>query len=477
MEIQAQEAAQNDTQILYEASMRGCVATLNTLIQNDPLILHKISLTPFTETPLHISALLGHVEFTKAIVSQKPQLVAELDSFKRSPLHLAAAEGHSEIVKELLIANKDVSMVADQEGRIPLHLAAMRGRVEVIKELISAKPESIFEPIRAETALHFCVKLNHLDALKVLVASVDDEEFLNSKNFEGNSILQVSTMLQQYETTSYLLSVPKMRVDLNSFIKNGFPAFGGSCRNGTTRSNLQKNPIKETTTKVQTTQSPQKLKSIITSFLKWRRLINYKSDRHEKMRGNLMVLASLIAKMSFQIATSPPGGYWQADATNLKEETCPKGVCSAGTSIHAYTHENEYHLLTFVNTVSFSASISIILWLISGVLVGILLFLEIKEFKEERISEKMQNREKTEMEIQAQEAAQNDTQMPYEASMRGCVATLNTLIQNDPFILHKISLTPFTETPLHISAVLGHVEFTKAIVSSVRMSPNQAQLK
>ncbi|XP_044497569.1 ankyrin repeat-containing protein NPR4-like [Mangifera indica] len=315
-------------------------------------------------------ALLGHVEFTKAIVSQKPQLVAELDSFKRSPLHLAAAEGHSEIVKELLLANKDVSMFTDQEERIPLHLAAMRGRVEVIKELISAKPESIFEPIRGETALHLCVKLNHLDALKALVPSVDDEEFLNSKNLEGNSILQ---------TTIYLLSGPKMRVDLNSLIKNGFPAFDGSCRNGTTRSNLQKNPIKETTTKVQTTQSPQKLKSIITSFFKWRRLINYKSDHHEKMRGNLMVVASLIANMSFQIATNPPGGYWQADATNLKIETCPKGVCSAGTSIHAYTHENEYHLLTFVNTVSFSASLSIILWLISGVplrnrvFVGILL--------------------------------------------------------------------------------------------------------
>ncbi|XP_044497574.1 ankyrin repeat-containing protein BDA1-like [Mangifera indica] len=177
--------------------------------KNDPFILYKISLTRFTGTPLHISALLGHVEFTKAIVSQKPQLGAELDTFELSPLHPAVAEGHSEIVKELLLANKDSSMFTDQEGRNPLHLAAIRGRVEVIKELISAKPESIFEPIRGETALHLCVKHNHLGALKVLVTSVDDEEFLNFKNLEGNSILQVSTMLQQYETTSYLLSVPK----------------------------------------------------------------------------------------------------------------------------------------------------------------------------------------------------------------------------------------------------------------------------
>ncbi|XP_044497316.1 ankyrin repeat-containing protein BDA1-like [Mangifera indica] len=351
--------AESDTQMLYEASMRGCVATLNTLIQNDPFILHKISLTPFTETPLHISALLGHVEFTKAIVSQNPQLVTELDSFKRSPLHLAAAEGHGEIVKELLIADKDVSMVADQEGRIPLHLAAMRGRVEVIKQLISAKPESILVQIHGETALHLCVKHNHLDALKVLVSSVDDEEFLNSKNLEGNSILQVSVILQQYETTRYLLSEQKIRVDLNSLTKNGFPAFDGIRRNGSIQRNLQNNPIKETTTKVQTTQSPQKLKSI------WRRLSKHKSGRYEKTRGNLMVVAILMATMSFQIATNPPGGNWQTDTTN---QGCPEGeTCIAGTSIHAYTHKDEYHKLTIVSTISFTASLGIILWLISGV--------------------------------------------------------------------------------------------------------------
>ncbi|XP_044495795.1 ankyrin repeat-containing protein BDA1-like isoform X3 [Mangifera indica] len=353
--------AENDTQRLYEASMRGCVATLNTLIQNDPLILHKISLTPFTETPLHISALLGHVEFTKAIVSQKPQLVTELDSFKRSPLHLAAAEGHGEIVKELLIASKDVSMVADQEGRIPLHLAAMRGRVEVIKELISAKPESILVQIHGETALHLCVKHNHLDAL-VLVSSVDDEEFLNSKNLEGNSILQVSVILQQYKTTRYLLSEQKIRVDLNSLTKNGFPAFDGVCRNGSIQRNLQNNPTKETTTKVRITQSLQKLKSI------WRRLSKDKSDRYEKTRGNFIVVAILLATMSFQIATKPPGGNWQADTNHSKDKTCPEGeTCIAGTSIHAYTHKDVYHTLTIVSTISFSASLGIILWLISGV--------------------------------------------------------------------------------------------------------------
>ncbi|XP_031267462.1 ankyrin repeat-containing protein BDA1-like [Pistacia vera] len=336
--------------------MRGCAATLSTLIQNDSFILHKISLTAFAETPLHISALLGHVEFSKALVNQRPQLVTELDTFKRSPLHLASAEGHTEVVKELLQANKNMCLLADQEGRIPLHLAAMRGRVEVIQELISAIPKSVFEKLHGETVLHLCVRYNHLDALKQLAASGDDKEFLNSKNLEGNTVLQVSAMLKQLETTSYLLSMPKIRVDVNSLIKNDFEAFDGSSTNGTPLNNIQKILFTETmtkvqstqsVTKVQSTQSPKKSKASLRkeaqalaapslTFKYWKKLLKYKSEYFEKTRGNLMVVATLIAGMSFQVATNPPGGYWQNDTTNEKDQSCPKGkTCTAGTSVHA----------------------------------------------------------------------------------------------------------------------------------------------
>jgi ankyrin repeat protein len=79
---------------IYEASMNGCVSTLNTLIQRDALILNKVSLTSFNETPLHIAALLGHLEFSRVLLNKKPKLTEEVDSLGRTPLHLASAEGH-----------------------------------------------------------------------------------------------------------------------------------------------------------------------------------------------------------------------------------------------------------------------------------------------------------------------------------------------------------------------------------------------
>ncbi|KAI9119866.1 hypothetical protein K1719_009255 [Acacia pycnantha] len=67
--------------VLYEASYKGCVSTLNSLLQEDPGLLYKISSqTIFIETPLHISASHGHLEFTKTLLSHKPELALERNS-------------------------------------------------------------------------------------------------------------------------------------------------------------------------------------------------------------------------------------------------------------------------------------------------------------------------------------------------------------------------------------------------------------
>ena len=174
---------------LHDASAKGCTVTLYRLIHKDPHIFNKISLTSFNETPLHVSALLGHVDFTKALLALKPQLALDLDFQKRCPLHLASANGHIEIVHALLSANDDACLVCDQDGRIPLHYAVMRGKDEVVKELILAKPDSIRVVFNGgETVLHLCVKYNQLETLKLLVEAVsDDEKFLNSKDHDGGN--------------------------------------------------------------------------------------------------------------------------------------------------------------------------------------------------------------------------------------------------------------------------------------------------
>ncbi|KAF7124223.1 hypothetical protein RHSIM_Rhsim12G0208500 [Rhododendron simsii] len=94
---------------LKKACLSGSVTPLEALIEEDELILNRVSSLPgfFHETPLHIAAFRGHLDFTKVLLTQKPKLATELDLLRCSPLHLASTEGHFEIVRELLQENTD----------------------------------------------------------------------------------------------------------------------------------------------------------------------------------------------------------------------------------------------------------------------------------------------------------------------------------------------------------------------------------
>ena len=104
-----------------------------------------------------------------------------------------------------------------------------------------------------------------------------------------------------------------------------------------------------------------------------------KMIKHEnwlsKKRDSLMVVASLIATMAFQAATTPPGGFWQEDtqggsqASNNSPERYEAGspeMHIAGSSIAADKDQTYYSLYLFFNTTSFIASLSVILLLITG---------------------------------------------------------------------------------------------------------------
>ncbi|KAF7115418.1 hypothetical protein RHSIM_RhsimUnG0057700 [Rhododendron simsii] len=119
---------------LYEACLSGSVEMLKALIEKDPLILDRASSTECfsSDTPLHVAALRGHLEFTNFLLSRKPTLAAELDSRRCTPLHLASTEGHFKIVHELLRVNPDVCINRDQDGFATglRPRCTFRGRVE-----------------------------------------------------------------------------------------------------------------------------------------------------------------------------------------------------------------------------------------------------------------------------------------------------------------------------------------------------------
>ncbi|KAK4591246.1 hypothetical protein RGQ29_021440, partial [Quercus rubra] len=376
---------------LCKAAGTGCKTTLDRLILEDPYLLDKISLTSLSETPLHISALVGHLEFSKALLLLKPQLTRELDSHRCCPLHLASAEGHTEIVQALLDENEDACLVSDQDGRIPLHYAAMRGRVEVVRKLFIAQPNSITQVVLdgGETVLHLCVKYNQLYSLKLLVELVSDEaDFLNSKDHEGgNTVLHLAVMLQRIEMVKYLLSVSKVIEGADALNKMGlidlevlnhyqkdFKSFtiqnifmDAYAVRKTKKNNLS--PSLEIV--VGHHDSAKRKRSSKKRWNKWLKYLRYQGDWLEETRGALMVVATVIITITFQPAVNPLGGVLQPKENgNFVWEFNEKLICEAGNLVLACSPSRdrikEYLIFMIFNTVSFTASLCVVFLLISG---------------------------------------------------------------------------------------------------------------
>ncbi|XP_028752076.1 ankyrin repeat-containing protein At5g02620-like [Neltuma alba] len=338
--------------VLYEASYEGSVSTLNMLIQQDPLILHRInSRTILIETPLHISALLGHLEFTEALLAHKPKLALELDSFRSTPLHVASAEGHIDVVKQLLLYYDDACFVRDQEGRIPLHYAVIRGRPEVVKELIRVKPESSRILDKGKTIFHLCVAYNHLQIIKALIElAIDDTyELLNERDLDGmNTILHLAVMLKQVETVRYLMSIPEIREASDLKNSMGYTAHDILQRipqdfkcleiqailmnyPGIKSENVQMNTTPEALTTNTNVVGQQEVRprekfwrNILKRMGKW---FDHNSDNNwlEDMRGNLSLVATVMATITFQAVFNPPGNVIQQGILVSSNSTINEG--------------------------------------------------------------------------------------------------------------------------------------------------------
>ncbi|KAK9902323.1 hypothetical protein M0R45_001743 [Rubus argutus] len=221
MEIREDHHEHDPTTALYQAEVAGSVPSFKILIQKDPLSFstkfHSLTGAKLRCT-VHTSALLGHLEFTKALLNHNSRLAQVRDSLRRPPLLLASAEGHKDTVQALLKFYPDACLFRDQDGRIPLHYAAMRGHTEVLAELMRAKPESVSLRVldRGGTVFHLCVIYNQIECLKLLVEEVGDNgDFLNARagSDGGMTILELAVMLRQIQTIRYLLSLPVVRAE------------------------------------------------------------------------------------------------------------------------------------------------------------------------------------------------------------------------------------------------------------------------
>ncbi|KAI9176406.1 hypothetical protein LWI28_002426 [Acer negundo] len=197
---------------LYKAACDGDVKALQELLQENPLILFKASLSSSSsESPLHIAASLGHAEFAKLMLMSPS---CQESSRELNPeRYLQIAKDQSKIDK------LGLCFLKDREGRTPLHCAAINGNIHVVRELIFCCPESAKETtFNGETLLHLVVKNNNQYEVVISLLSLLNEmdltnEIINYVDKDGNTILHLAAARKQQQVINFLLSHTKVNVD------------------------------------------------------------------------------------------------------------------------------------------------------------------------------------------------------------------------------------------------------------------------
>nr|GMC80652.1 ankyrin repeat-containing protein BDA1-like [Ipomoea batatas] len=302
--------------MVFEVALKGDVESLKRLLDEDPLALERSMASVYSDTPLHVAAMLGYQDFANEILRRKPQLAKDLNSNQSSPLHLVAAMGHVSVVRCLLLADRGMCKARDRDGLTPFHLAAVKGRVEVLKELIMSdgheicSSELLSEVMGmdgeklGESILHMCVKYGQLEALKFVVEMIgDDADFVNSKDAFGNTVLHLAVEYKQFEAVKFL--VQRSTIQVKAENGKGLTAMDTlfQSRNNNNNINVKEMEIGEALVVGRDNNSKESENWV------------------NEMREGLMVAASLLATMAFQAVVSPPGGVLQNDDKPIKYKT------------------------------------------------------------------------------------------------------------------------------------------------------------
>ncbi|KAJ0052793.1 hypothetical protein Pint_00073 [Pistacia integerrima] len=378
---------------LFEAARTGNVSLLYQLLLENPLILADCELFSPYENPLHIATKAGQLAFVQQILKQRPDFVRQSNQDGFRPLDIASAIGYVEIVEEITNCHRDVCRLKGREGRTCLHYAAINERVGIIDQLLTTCGECVKDVTSlGETALHLALKYYKLEAFKHLVKWLEGlglEELVNSVDKDGNAILHLASV-ELLLSSSNISSI----LELNVRNSGGFTAmdlldntpmdnpndvrlkeilqFAGALGTETPHNTLIKNPKPST--------------GVSKDWIKYFQF-QMERDSPSDTRNTLLVVAALIATVTFQAGINPPSSFIldtpAANSTNTANSAPPPpaytpppppayipGFVPAVTSGLAVVSGSSgspvtSNLFLFWNSLGLAASLNIIIYLTS----------------------------------------------------------------------------------------------------------------
>ncbi|XP_021744389.1 protein ACCELERATED CELL DEATH 6-like [Chenopodium quinoa] len=149
--------------------------------------LEKLKCKEYENSVLHIAA---GSDILKLILDNHNELIKLVEDDGQSPLSYAAFKGHIEGVQYLLNKFPKFAYECDKEASFPIHKAACSGNVEVIQKLHMTK--NLLNK-KGQSILHLAAKYGKSKLVLYLIKMPELARLINLKDEDGNTPLHLAT--------------------------------------------------------------------------------------------------------------------------------------------------------------------------------------------------------------------------------------------------------------------------------------------
>ncbi|XP_027102830.1 uncharacterized protein [Coffea arabica] len=385
------------TKLVIEASREGDTEILNKLLQENPSLLDDVAFGNPPESVLHVAIKGGHVRFVIELMKHNKKLAREFDRGGFRPLDIAAIMGNVEMVKQILRLDPGLCLLKGKGQRTALHYAASKGNVEVIDELLSTCPDCLKDvTFSQETALHLALKCYQFEAFKVLVKWLEInklQSIINWPDFNGNTVLHIAASTKQHESIELLLICKGICATIKVNAKNFKGVTAADILDIVMESPddfhsrqliLQHAGENHSISFVSQAKHQQNIADHQSQPSKdWFNYFKFQIQRESPSdtRNVLLVVAALIATVTFQAGVTPPSSILDmSNQPNDENQAGPppasilpplrqrnpvavSGIAAASAIFGS--HATSY-LFLFSNSLGLTASLSIIIYLTRG---------------------------------------------------------------------------------------------------------------
>ncbi|CAH8353809.1 unnamed protein product [Eruca vesicaria subsp. sativa] len=331
---------------LEQAAESGSIDELYALIDENPYILENIDAVPFVNTPLHVAAASGNIEFAMEILNLKPSFARKLNTNGHSPLHLAAYMDQDEFVNRMVRLDNGLARFKGRNGITPFLLLVSRGNAALVKRCLRTSPECIQDvSVNDQNALHLAVINDKIEVLQVLTGWIQrmsqrnafsiEKSVLNGLDLNKNTPLHLAAYKNDHQMAKLLLECRLVkRNKVNGEGLTFLDILRTQEQRGTDESLRSQGPrvvgedldLKQVAAKTgckekaSLPRSKKRFENYNSPLAFWIFYATFmrrvKANTSDESRGVYLIVCTLIITITYQTALQPPGGLRQSGDPN-----------------------------------------------------------------------------------------------------------------------------------------------------------------